>query len=364
MSYKQCSSAPAAPGCGVRVAKCPEKQDCRWFPQFQDCSPCGDDFAGYSRSDGCVEFSVEIDGEQTCFIGRSLTETKNKDHPWDGAFNKLTPTWEVGNLCYWLLKEPEILYPVVRAGDNITVTTSTNAAGQTVYTVSGDDVAPYPMVSGGDNVTVTTSTNGAGQTVYTVSVDAPEEIAVDPCTMVQNSAGVIAAKPQTWAPSTGPVVAMNSVFRGEDGQFWDTPDGVYHTQVTVSLADLGIPQDDCRWNAIRVQFRQSRRGDYKAGAPTQVVQPGTTIKGGIHASSPFFDYTRGYNILINNDGSLGEQDREGRDDFLIIPVGVGGSVTFEHIIYAFPDAQYFQHVEDVATVVVDGAVYVELPDPL
>jgi hypothetical protein len=41
-------------------------------------------------------------------IGKSLTEAKNQDHPWKGAYGKMVPTWEVGDLCYWLMKDPDL----------------------------------------------------------------------------------------------------------------------------------------------------------------------------------------------------------------------------------------------------------------
>lgn len=76
------------------------KEECYYFPDWQDCNTgCGDkgDFEGYSIDDGCVQVCIN----DQIYIGKSLTPTKNKDHPLDGSM-KISPTWVLKSLCAWL----------------------------------------------------------------------------------------------------------------------------------------------------------------------------------------------------------------------------------------------------------------------
>lgn len=140
---------------------------CEWIPDWQDPNNCTCKHDGYSKTDGCFKFTERYGDKCTILIGKSRTTEKNKDHPMEGS-RKNPATWEVGTLCYWLSKEDNAdltPYPVVTAGDNVIVDSSTNpTTGQVTYTVNAretggasDGVVTGVVITGNTNVQLTRS---------------------------------------------------------------------------------------------------------------------------------------------------------------------------------------------------------------
>ena len=176
-------------------------------------------------------------------------------------------------------------------------------------------------------------------------VDDKLQVKVDVCSIGINDQGMLYALPQE--KRLLEPVKLQNVYRGPAAA-----GEVVAKEWSVNVDD--ICGAGCRFNALIVQFRQSRRLDFRPGEAGNEV-----INGGLQVDSGSFSYYRGYNMLVNADES-GEQDREGRDDHFVVPVSSGGTVTFKHLIKEFPDPSKFAHAEDGATVVIWGCRLVEL----